>query len=118
MNVVMEQPEGMLFTWSSGFGNAHHGSAEAVLGTDGTITKQRQVRYFPEKVNQPSAAEMVPANRGQSHVQNFLDAIRLGGTPNCPFEIGFRTSLACRMAVESYLQGRTVYWDDELEAIV
>ncbi len=118
MNVVLEQPEEMLFTWASGFGNAHHGSGEAVLGTDGTITKQRQVRYFPEKVNQPQGVEAAPSNRGESHMQNFFDAIRLGKTPNCPFEIGFRTSIACRMAVDSYLQGRTVMWDEKREAIV
>jgi predicted dehydrogenase len=118
MTVVMEQPEEMLFNWTSGFGNAHHGSSETILGTDGTILKQRQVRYFPEKVNQPQGTEIVPANRGSGHMQNFLDAIRLGKAPNCPFEVGYRTSIACRMAVESYLQNRTVYWDEKREAIV
>jgi predicted dehydrogenase len=118
MNVVMEQPEEMLFNWTSSFGNAHHGSSEEVLGTDGTIGKHRQVRYFPEKVNQPHSSEMVPSNKGESHMQNFLDAIRLGKAPNCPFEIGYRTSIACRMAVDSYLLGRTLYWDEKREAIV
>ena len=118
MTVVLEQPEEMLFNWTSGFGNAHHGSSEAILGSDGTLFKQRQVRYFPEKVNQPQGAEMVPSNKGESHMQNFLDAIRLGKAPNCPFEVGFRTSIACRMAVDSYLLGRTLHWDEKREAIV
>ena len=35
-----------------------------------------------------------------------------------PFELGFRVSIACRMAVESYRQGRTVHWDEQAEEIV
>ena len=46
-----------------------------------------------------------------AHMQNFLDCIRSGSSPNCPFELGFRVSIACRMAVESYRQGRTMHWD-------
>jgi len=118
MNVVLEQPEEMLFTWSSGFGNARLGSTEEILGTDGTLSRNRQVRYFPEKVNQPQGAEMIPSNPGGSHMQNFLDSIRSGREPNCPFELGFRVSIACRMAVDSYLQGRTLAWDEKREAIV
>ncbi len=118
MSVVMEQPEEMLFTWSSGFGNDHLGSSEEVLGTDGTISKKRQVRYSPQKVNQPQGAETAASSRGESHMQNFLDSIRTGKQPNCPFEIGYRSSIACRMAVDSYREGRTVYWDEKREAIV
>jgi len=118
MSVVMEQPEEMLFTWTSGFGNSRLGSTEEVLGTDGTISKNRQVRYFPEKVNQPQGKEFVGANAGENHMQNFIDCLRAGRQPNCPFEIGFRTSIACRMAVDSYLQGRTLRWDEKREAIV
>ncbi len=41
-----------------------------------------------------------------------------GQEPNCPFELGFRVSIACRMAVESYRQQRTVRWDAAKEEIV
>ena len=51
-------------------------------------------------------------------MQNFIDCVRSGKEPNCPFEVGFRTSIACRMAVDSYLQGRTLQWDEKREAIV
>ena len=112
MTVVMEQPEEMLFTWTSGFGNGRLGSAEHVLGTDGTLVRHRELRYMPEKVNQPQAAEIVGSHAGENHMENFLDAIRSGQPPACPFEIGFRTSITCRMAVESYRLGRTVHWDE------
>ena len=51
-------------------------------------------------------------------MQNFFDSIRGQATPNCPLEIGYRVSIACRMAVESYRQGRTVRWDAKREEIV
>jgi hypothetical protein len=51
-------------------------------------------------------------------MQNFLDCVRNGGTPNCPFEIGFRVAIACRMAVDSYRQGKTLRWDPVKEEIV
>jgi hypothetical protein len=37
---------------------------------------------------------------------------------NCPFEVGFRVSAACSMALESYRQQRTVLWDAAREEIV
>jgi hypothetical protein len=54
----------------------------------------------------------------KAHMQNFLDAIRSNREPNCPFDLGYRVSIACRMAVESYRQQRTVRWDPIREEIV
>jgi hypothetical protein len=54
----------------------------------------------------------------KAHMQNFLDAIRTGREPNCPFDLGFRVAIACRMAVESYRLRRTVHWDATREEIV
>jgi hypothetical protein len=54
----------------------------------------------------------------RAHIQNFLDCIRSGQEPNCPFDLGFRVSIACRMAVESYRQQRAMRWDAAREEIV
>ena len=120
MHVSLEHAEEILFSWDSGFGNSHPGVAEDVLGTDGTISRSQQIRYLPQKVNRPSANEMIGTARTEprAHMQNFLDAIRGGREPNCPFDVGFRVSIACRMALESYLQQRTVWWDPAREEIV
>ena len=120
MNVSIEQPEELLFSWDSGFGNSQLGVTEDVLGTDGTISKGQQIRYTPQKVNRPDGTEMVGQTKTppNAHMQNFLDCIRSGQTPNCPFEVGFRTSIACRMTVESYRQGRTIKWDPVKEEMV
>ena len=116
----MEHGEEILFTWDSGFGNNQLGTSEEVLGTDGTLARGQQLRYLPQKVNLPDATEVLGQARTQpnAHMRNFLDCVRSGKTPNCPFELGYRVSIACRMAVESYRQGRTVRWDPDKEEIV
>jgi predicted dehydrogenase len=120
MSVVMEHEEELLFSWDSGFGNNQPGVTEEVLGTDGTISKGQQIRYLPQKVNRPDGVEMLgqTPTHPRAHMQNFLDCIRNGSAVNCPFELGFRVSIACSMAVESYCQGRTIRWDPVKEEIV
>ncbi len=120
MNVAMEHPEEMLFSWDSGFGNNQLGSNEDVLGTDGTLSKSQQIRYLPQKINNKEGNEMVGQTRSgpAAHMQNFFDCIRSGDETNCPFEVGFRVSIACRMSVESYRQGRTMRWDPAKEEMV
>jgi predicted dehydrogenase len=120
MDVALDQPEQMLVSWSSGFGNNQLGVTEDLLGSAGTISRGNQVRYVPQKVNRPDDPEIVgrATHLPQVHMQNFFDSIRSGAEANCPFEIGFRVSIACRMAVESYRQGRTVRWDPRTEEIV
>jgi hypothetical protein len=51
-------------------------------------------------------------------MQNFLDCVRSGKETNCPLDIGFRVSIACRMAVDSYRQQKTLRWDPAKEEIV
>ena len=120
MNVSMEHDEELLYTWDSGFGNDQLKVTEDVLGDNGTISHTPQsVKYTPQKVNRKEGNEMVGATRSdpKAHMQNFLDSIRGAKQPNCPFEIGFRISIACRMAVESYRQQRTIRWDPAKEEI-
>jgi predicted dehydrogenase len=120
MHVSLEHAEEILFSWDSGFGNSQLGVTEDVLGTDGTISRSQQIRYAPQKVNRPAGNEMMGTARTEprAHLQNFLDAIRGLQQPNCPVDLGFRVSVACRMAMESYLQQRTVLWDPAREEIV
>ena len=120
MSVSLELPEEILFTWDSGFGNNYLGVTEDVLGTHGTIARGQQIRYVPQKVNRPGGAELMGQTPTvpRAHMQNFLDAIRGQGETACSFELGYRVSVACHMAVESYLQQRTVRWDAVSEEIV
>jgi predicted dehydrogenase len=120
MSVSMEHNEELLFSWDSGFGNNQLGSEEHVLGTDGTMHRGKLLRYTPQKVNRPNATEMVGQSKAdqKAHMQNFLDGIRSGAGINCPVDLGYRVSVASRMAVESYRQKRTVRWDATREEIV
>ena len=119
MNVAIEHPEGILFCWDSGFGNNQLGAGEYVLGADGAVSRGQQIRYLPQKVNRPGAREVLGRTKTEprAHVRNFLDCIRSGAEPNCPFELGYRVSIACRMAIDSYRQGRTLRWDPERQEI-
>jgi hypothetical protein len=79
------------------------------------------IRYQPEKKNRPDGTELAGASRSdpKAHMANFVDHIRgRAREVNCPFEIGYRVAIACRMAVESYRTGRTVGWDADKEEIV
>jgi len=133
MDVTMDQPEDMLFTWNSGFGNRHYGEGDdAVLGDKGTLLRNEDgdLRYLPEggkgaagAAEPAQSAAAAPDIVGGSddtvlHMQNFLDAVRSRKEPNCPFEIGFRSAIACQMAIASYRQGRRVRWDEKREEIV
>jgi hypothetical protein len=71
-------------------------------------------------VNRPDGTEMLGSNRTSpnAHMMNFMDCVRSGKEPNCPFDVGFRVSVACRMAVESYRQQRTIRWDPVKEELV
>ena len=91
-----------------------------LLGTDGTISRGQQIRYFPQKVNRPDGVELLgqTPTAPRAHMQNFFDSIRAGTQPNCPFEIGYRVSIACSMAIESYYAGRTVQWDPVKEELI
>lgn len=120
MHVSMDHNEELMFSWNSGFGNNHPGVTEEVLGTDGTIVRGQQIRYLPQKVNRPDGAEMLgqTVTPPRAHMQNLVDAIRTGKETNAPFDLGYRVSIACRMAVVSLWSGRTVQWDPVAEEIV
>ncbi len=131
MDVSMIQPEKLLFTWNSMFGNNLMGEGyDQVLGNKGSVLRDDHdnVRYLPQK--RESAAPSMGEAAGKApdivgggdttllHRQNFFDCVRSRKETDCPFELGFRSAVACRMAVDSYCQGRTVSWDAEKEEIV
>jgi predicted dehydrogenase len=116
----------LLFTWNSAFGNRHYGETDDVVGgTKGTLLRgpDGAVRYVPERgkggaKSSEKSATASDAEETQLHMQNFVDCVRSRKQPNCPFEIGWRSAIACQMAVASYRLGRTVRWDAEREEIV
>ncbi len=123
MNVVMRHSEKILFTWSSMFSNDYYGETQDYLfGNKGTIVhlETDEVRYLPQgkEAKQGECAKTEYLDFTAKHMQNFFDCMRSRKEPNTPFEIGFRSAIACRMAIESYRRQATVRWDPVSEEIV
>ncbi|MGA2988591.1 MAG: Gfo/Idh/MocA family oxidoreductase [Terriglobia bacterium] len=131
MDVSMRQGN-VLFTWNSMFGNDFYGEGhDMLLGTKGMIARNEgdQVRYLPEggEGRGVETLSSVSPQGGQArgyyeatnqHMQNFFDCMRSRKEPHCPFEIGYRSAIACQMAIASYHQKRTITWDPKTEDIV
>jgi len=131
MDVSMLQGK-ILFTWNSMFGNNFYGEGhDMLLGNKGTVTRNQsdQIRYQPqggESLGVDTLCAQAPEG-GQAggyfdgtgvHMQNFFDCIRSRKEPNCPFEIGYRSAIACQMSITSYHKKRAVRWDPKTEDIV
>jgi len=133
MTVSMNHSEKVLFIWNSTFCNAYYGETHDFLfGTKGTVMHDEadRVVYLPQGKS-PSGAGQKEAGAGESagqpasyldwtgqHMQNFFDCVRSRKEPVCPFEMGFRSAIACQMAIASYRRQRTVRWDPQAEDIV
>jgi predicted dehydrogenase len=132
MTVTMNHREKVLFTWNSMFGNAYFGEGhDYLLGSQGTIMHDESDRviYLSEAQRAAVAGEgALLSAKAQGaegyqdwtprHFQNFFDCMRTRKDPICPFDLGFRTAIACQMAVASYRNQRTVRWDPSTETIV
>jgi predicted dehydrogenase len=131
MDVTMFQREKFLFTWNSMFGNNLMGSGyDMVLGNKGTILREKNgsVRLVPQGSKSTAPALGEAAEKGAdivgvtdlnvTHMKNFFDCMRSRKQTNCPFEVGFRSAITCRMAIESLRQSRPVCWDEQKEEIV
>jgi hypothetical protein len=128
MNVVLQQSEKILFSWHSAFSKSYYGEGcDYLFGTRGTLTHNAadKVLYLPQ--GQKADGGAGTAGRAledagyfdatAAHLQNFFDCARSRKEPVCPFELGFRSAVACQMAIASYRQQRTVRWDSQKEAI-
>ncbi|MGH9434392.1 MAG: Gfo/Idh/MocA family protein [Terriglobia bacterium] len=132
MNVSMEQPEKLLFTWNSGFGNNYYTSDDdLLLGRKGTLIRHNEnIHYLPQgghhhhgPVEGPTGSSSRPdivggGDETVSHMENFFDCVRSRKEPNCPFEIGYKSAIACQMALAALHHKRAVRWDAEREVIV
>jgi predicted dehydrogenase len=131
MDVTMALPDKMFFSWNSGFGSSFFGADEVVLGSEGAVSRDQNndtVSYVPGKTRHggagaggegASSPDIVGGGDDtELHMRNFFDCVRSRKTPNCPFEIGYRSAIACQMAIASYRQGREVRWDGEAAQIV
>jgi len=132
MTVSMNHSEKILFIWNSTFNNAYYGETHDFLfGTKGTVMHDEadRVVYLPQGRKPAAGQKDAGAGEGPGqpvsyldstgqHMQNFFDCVRSRKEPVCPFEMGFRSAIACQMANASYRRQRTVRWDPQAEEIV
>jgi len=127
--VVMQQPEKILFTWHSVFSNSYYGEGcDYLFGTKGTLTHNAADKVLCLPQGQKADAGVAMPGRAledagyfdstAAHMQNFFDCVRSRKDAVCPFELGFRSAVACQMAIASYRQQRTVRWDSQKEEIL
>lgn len=102
-----------------GIGPYQRGHGVAFIGQKGTLVVDRN-GY--ETIADNNADERGPYFEGKiqnnyddgldEHVQNFLQCIREGGTPNASVEIGAKTAIVSEMGNIAYRTGKIIHWDD------
>jgi len=53
-----------------------------------------------------------------AHITNFLDCMRTREKPTLDVDTGFHAQVTISMAVQSYREGRVLYWDDKNQKVV
>jgi hypothetical protein len=54
----------------------------------------------------------------ESHMENFLRCVRTREKPVLDAEIAYRAMVTVGMSVQSYREGRMLYWDASSEKVV
>ena len=52
------------------------------------------------------------------HLREWLECIRQGQTPSCNIDHAFQEAMTAHMGTRAYLEGRTMYWDNDKNEIV
>ena len=147
-NAIYDWPDRELcVTYSCQFNNEHFGGATHYLGKDGTMDHSRGLRVYAEEISQRyenffeklrdkwgmkedesfRGKEIPPVYEWEDedddlavsgHVQNFVDAIRMGITTRCDINAAFEEAVTLLMSVEAYRREKKVVWDAVKEEIV
>ena len=107
MHTVLEYPEGFLFNWSMGLGNAA-GVHFTLHGTKATLDAERWTLTAENSKELPAK---IAAERNGSHLENWLECLRSRARPNADIEVGFQHVVATVMAATALETGRRQKWD-------
>lgn len=91
----------------------------AFIGEKGTLVVDRQgYQVIPDYNNdkrEPFFEEIKQKTYGDGlneHVENFLECIREGGTPNAPVHVGAKVATVAEMGNIAYRAQQIIHWDD------
>ena len=121
----------LLFTWNSMFGNRHYGEGhDMLLAPRGRSfatspigsgmcpsprSPNRGTDDLARRILRPTSSA---ARTAHDPTGGLFDCVPSRKQPNCPFELGFRSAITCRMALTAFREGRRVTWDAERGEIV
>jgi predicted dehydrogenase len=127
LSAVYDYADRFHINYSCYFGNDHFGYGEQFMGNEGTIEvlNRQFLNFYPEKFNGKPPAKVaerkelnqhLPGNDNnavESHITNFLDAVKGKGKVIAPPEVGQQAAIGGHMATLSLRNNKKVYWDDK-----
>jgi len=137
--LVADYPAGHSLVLSSSMANSHH-IPGLIRGHEGTIimvengqfeSRADYITVIPELVRDAKTHEKVPLKADYkfgpdpikipvdqtdmmtAHIENFLSCVRSREKPHLDVETGARAQAVINLAVESYREGRVLFWDEK-----
>jgi predicted dehydrogenase len=109
-HALLEYPEGFLFDWGMGLGNAA-GVHFAAHGTKGTLDLEKWT-FTPEGTRTaPAEPAKVPGEPTVGHMENWLQCLRSRAWPNADIRFGHQHAVATIMTATAAETGRRQKWD-------
>lgn len=75
-------------------------------------------KYFASRSLITTVINGHPVDLTYLHIKEWIDCIRMGGTPSANIERAFEEGITCLMAHKSYVEKRRVEWDEINKRIV
>ncbi|MBI2680940.1 MAG: Gfo/Idh/MocA family oxidoreductase [Candidatus Solibacter usitatus] len=130
-NLLADYPKGHSLVLSSSMANSKHipglirGHEGSIIMVDHgefegrtdhiTVIPEKRVisEAYKEKWGSGEFQIPVEAKPNWIHMQNFLDCVRSRQKPMLDVETALRVQVTITMAVDSYREGRVLYWDEK-----
>ena len=87
-------------------------------GTEGSLHIEHSGGHRVHDLAGKEVSKTAASGNDLHHVNNFLECIRSGETPNSEIEIGQKSTLLCHLANISYKSGRVIQFDPATRKIV
>jgi hypothetical protein len=98
-----------------------HGKFESPTDHITLLPEPRVIRTDEDyKAKFGSAEQQIPVDQKDAmsaHVRNFLSCIKSRQDPTLNVEIAMRAQVTISMAVQSYREGRVLYWNDKTRTV-
>lgn len=119
ITALYEYPGGLTVTFESLTAPNDREYGVEFLGDKGRLFINRnRYDFFSAERGAPVVSQKYPGDITGDHVRNFLDCCKSRNLPNGDVYVGHRSSQACLLAVQSYVEKRRLRFDPNREIIV